>query len=209
MGLLDQILGGALGGRSGGGLGGGLGDLGGLGGLGGSLGGAAPTQNGGMSRILIALLPVVLSMLANRRSAGSTNAGGKFGGDSDRDSDNGGGGGSGGLGGGLGGLGSILGGAGLGGLLDQFRQRGLSNQADSWVGTSANQSLAPEDVQGVFGADDISRIAQEAGLNDIETREGLAQLLPDVVDRLTPNGQVPSDDDLNGSLDDFLGRLRG
>ena len=199
MGLLDQILGGALGGRSGGGLGGGLG------GLGGSLGGAAPTQNGGMSRILIALLPVVLSMLANRRSAGSTNAGGMFGGDSD----SGGGGGSGGLGGGLGGLGSILGGAGLGGLLDQFRQRGLSNQADSWVGTSANQSLAPEDVQGVFGADDISRIAQEAGLNDIETREGLAQLLPDVVDRLTPNGQVPSDDDLNGSLDDFLGRLRG
>ena len=199
MGLLDQILGGALGGRSGGGLGGGLG------GLGGSLGGAAPTQSGGMSRILIALLPVVLSMLANRRSAGSTNAGGMFGGDSD----SGGGGGSGGLGGGLGGLGSILGGAGLGGLLDQFRQRGLSNQADSWVGTSANQSLAPEDVQGVFGADDISRIAQEAGLNDIETREGLAQLLPDVVDRLTPNGQVPSDDDLNGSLDDFLGRLRG
>ena len=188
MGLLEQILGGALGGRSGGGL---------EGGSGGSLGGAAPTQSGGMSRILIALLPVVLTMLANRRSAGSANAGGTFGG------------GSGGNGGGLGGLGSILGGAGLGGLLDQFRQRGLSNQADSWVSTSANQSLAPEDMHGVFGADGISRIAQEAGLNDIETREGLAQLLPDVVDRLTPNGQVPSDDDLNGSLDDFLGRLRG
>lgn len=205
MGLLDQILGGALGGRSSGGLGGGF-------------GGAAPAQGGGMGRVLISLLPVVLGMLASRRSAGSGNPGGGLGG-----MFGGGGPGGGGLGGmlgggnqtsggglgGLGGLGSVLGGAGLGGLLDQFRQRGLSNQADSWVGTGANQALAPEDVDGVFGADGISRIAQEAGLSDIETREGLAQLLPDVVDRLTPNGQVPSDDDLNGSLDDFMGRLRG
>lgn len=175
MGLLDQILGGALGGRGGGTLGGGL-------------GGAAPARGGGMSRILISLLPVVLSMLASRRSAGSVNPGGGLGGM---------------FGGGSGG------GAGLGGLLDQFRQRGLSSQADSWVSTGANQSLAPEDVNGVLGDEGISRIAQEAGLSDVETSAGLAQLLPDVVDRLTPNGQVPSDDDLNSSLGDLLGRLRG
>lgn len=191
MGLLDQILGGALGGRSGG--------------LGGALGRAPATQGGGMGRVLMSLLPVVLSMLANRRSAGAGGGGGlggMLGGGQQA------GPGAGGLGG-LGGLGSILGGAGLGGLLDQFRQRGLTSQADSWVSTGENQPLAPEDVDGVFGSDGISRIAQEAGLSDIETREGLAQLLPDVVDRLTPNGQVPADDELNGSLDDLLGRLRG
>ena len=192
MGLLDQILGGALGGRGGG--------------LGGGLGREPASQGGGMGRVLISLLPVVLSMLANRRSAGDSGG-------------SGGGGGLGGMlggreqagtgGGGLGGLGSILGGAGLGGLLEQFRQRGLSSQADSWVSTGANQPLAPEDVDGVFGADGISQIAQEAGLSDIETREGLAQLLPDVVDRLTPDGNLPPDDDLNSALDDFLGRLRG
>ncbi len=191
MGLLDQILGGALGGRGGGGLGG-------------ALGRSPASQGGGMGRVLISLLPVVLSMLANRRSAGGGGGGlgGMLGGREQAGT------GGGGLGG-LGGLGSILGGAGLGGLLEQFRQRGLSSQADSWVSTGANQPLAPEDVDGVFGADGISQIAQEAGLSDIETREGLAQLLPDVVDRLTPDGNLPADDDLNNSLDDFLGRLRG
>lgn len=191
MGLLDQILGGALGGR---------------GGLGGALGRAPASQGSGVGRVLISLLPVVLGMLAKRRSAsGGGGLGGMLGGRGQADA------GGGGLGelGGLGGLGSILGGAGLGGLLDQFRQRGLASQADSWVSTGPNQPLAPEDVDGVLGADGVSRIAQEAGLSDIETREGLAQLLPDVVDRLTPDGTLPPDDDLNHSLDDFLGQLRG
>ena len=187
MGLLDQILGGALGGRGGG--------------LGGGLGREPATRGGGMGRVLMSLLPVVLSMLANRRSAGGGGGGlgGMLGGREQAGTG----------GGGLGGLGSILGGAGLGGVREQFRQRGLSSQADSWVSTGANQPLAPEDVDGVFGADGISKIAQEAGLSDIETREGLAQLLPDVVDRLTPDGNLPPDDQLNSSLDDFLGRLRG
>lgn len=186
MGLLDQILGGALGGAS---------------------GRAPASQGGGMGRVLMSLLPVVLSMLANRRSAGGGGLGGMLGGRQQAELD-GGLGGLGGQGGGLGGLGAVLGGAGLGGLLEQFRQRGLSSQADSWVSTGPNQPLAPDDIDGVFGSDGVSQIAQQAGLSDIETREGLAQLMPDVVDRLTPNGSLPPDDDLNSSLDDFLGQLQ-
>lgn len=96
---------------------------------------------------------------------------------------------------------------GLGGLLDQFRQKGFGDQADSWVGTGANQPLPPHAVGEVIGDDQIAQMAQQAGISTDEARSGLSQLLPEVIDHLTPDGQVPASDQLLSSVDEYLKRL--
>jgi uncharacterized protein YidB (DUF937 family) len=152
---------------------------------------------GGPNAALLALLPIVLSMLANRGgSAGSSR----------RDADP------------LGGLGDILGqvfgggggpGGGLGGLLRQFESAGLGDQARSWVSPGQNQPLSPDALGRVFGADGLAAIARRAGLSERDTTAGLAQLLPEIIDRATPQGQVPDEDQLAGTLQDLLRRLGG
>jgi uncharacterized protein YidB (DUF937 family) len=96
---------------------------------------------------------------------------------------------------------------GLGGLLDQFRQKGYGDHADSWVGTGANQPLPPDAVGEVIGDDQIAQMAQQAGISTDEARSGLSQLLPEVVNHLTPDGQVPATDQMLSSVDDYLKRL--
>ena len=108
---------------------------------------------------------------------------------------------SGGLGdllrGGLGGLlaggaaaGSILSG-GLNDLLKQLQQSGLHEEANSWIGTGPNKTIAPNDLAKALGADQINALMEHSGLSRDELLEGLSQHLPRVVDQLTPGGQVP------------------
>ncbi|MET0919390.1 MAG: YidB family protein, partial [Burkholderiales bacterium] len=115
--------------------------------------------------------------------------------------------------GGLGDLiGSMLGGAagggmggpmagGLGGLLEQFQRAGFGQQAQSWVGTGQNLPISPDVIGQIFGQGGLSQIAQQAGLSEQETSEGLSQLLPDVVDHVTPGGQMPGLDQLSASVE--------
>lgn len=187
MGLLDEILRGALGG-TGGGLGGALGH---------GLGGQPPQQRGGMGNmggVLAALLPVVLGMLANR-GGGAPQSGFSPGG---------------GQAGGSGGLGDLLGGilggggsgaGGLGELLERFQQAGYGEHTQSWVGTGQNLPISPDVIGQIFGSGGLSQIAQQAGLNEHDTAAGLSALLPDVVDHLTPGGQVPGLDQLSASVE--------
>ncbi|WP_345541476.1 YidB family protein [Variovorax defluvii] len=105
----------------------------------------------------------------------------------------------GGVGGGLGGLGDLLG---------QLTQKGYGRQAQSWVGTGANEALPPQAIDDVFGQDELHRIAQQAGVNDDEARAGLSELLPDLVDHFTPSGSMPDGEQLSASVDDYLRRLR-
>lgn len=200
MGLLDDLLAGAAGGA----------------------GPGRPAQPqrsaGGTNAALLALLPIVLSMLASRGAAGSGS----------REAGPGGGlgdllgqmMGAGQRGGGLGDiLGQVLGGAGagsgpgglagLGGLLRQFESAGLGEQARSWVSPGQNQPLPADALGRVFGQDGLATIARMAGLSESETTTGLAQLLPEIIDRATPEGRVPDDDQLAGSLQDLLRRLGG
>ena len=193
MGLLDEILRGALGG-AGGGLGGPLGQR---------MGGQPPPQQqggmGNMGGILMALLPVVLGMLANR-GAGAPRTG--FGPGTSE------GGASGGLGDLLGGiLGGGAGAGGLGDLLQRFQQAGFGEQAQSWVGTGQNLPISPDVIGQIFGSGGLSQIAQQAGLSEQEASQGLSQLLPDVVDHLTPGGQVPGLDQLSASVDALARQL--
>ena len=113
------------------------------------------------------------------------------------------------LGGGLGGLlsgglGGLLGGAAggaasgglLGGLLDQLRGRGFGDQVDSWVGTGQNKHLPPNEMARALGPDTITELEQHTGLPRDQLLDELSHELPDSIDRLTPGGRVPSDDEI-------------
>ncbi|MBN9219421.1 MAG: YidB family protein [Mesorhizobium sp.] len=85
--------------------------------------------------------------------------------------------------------GGLLG--GLGGLLDKLKDAGHGNVADSWVGTGQNQSINANDLGSALGPQVIREIAQRTGLNEQELLQQLSTALPGIVDKLTPNGQVP------------------
>lgn len=107
----------------------------------------------------------------------------------------------GGLGGGLGGmLGGILGGGALSGglqdLLKRFQETGHGEKADSWVSTGANKPVAPHELEQVLGNDRIDWLMKETGLSREQLLSGLSQELPRAVDKLTPNGHLPSEQEL-------------
>jgi len=118
--------------------------------------------------------------------------------------------GSGGLGGDLGGLlkgglggllaggaaGSVLSG-GLGGLLKQFQDNGQAQVANSWVSTGPNQDISESDLAKSIGTNDINALAQHTGLSRDELLAGLRRELPGAIDELTPNGRVPSPQELS------------
>ncbi len=79
---------------------------------------------------------------------------------------------------------------GLGGLLSQFQQAGLGNIAQSWIGNGANQPVSPQQLQNVFGENQVQDMANQAGMNQGDFLSQLSQHLPHAVDQMTPNGQV-------------------
>jgi len=100
--------------------------------------------------------------------------------------------------GGLGGaLGGMLGGGGaaggLGGLLGQFQQAGLGNVAQSWVGNGPNQQVTPDQLHQVFGDDQVNQWSQQSGMPKHDLLSQLSQYLPNAVDKMTPQGQVPQE----------------
>jgi uncharacterized protein YidB (DUF937 family) len=98
--------------------------------------------------------------------------------------------------GGLGGLlaggtaGGILSG-GLSDLVKQLQQSGLHEEANSWIGSGPNKTIAANDLANALGADQINYLIEHSGLSRDELLEGLSQHLPRVVDQLTPDGKVP------------------
>jgi uncharacterized protein YidB (DUF937 family) len=98
---------------------------------------------------------------------------------------------------------------GLGGLLGAFQSKGLGDLAASWVGTGQNRSISPDQVASVLGNDTLSQFASKAGIGLDEAGPALAALLPMLVDRTTPKGQVPDATALEGSLGGLLSGLMG
>src|ERR1700743_297603 len=80
---------------------------------------------------------------------------------------------------------------GLGGLLQSFQQGGLGHVFQSWIGTGQNLPVAPDQLHGTLGADWISKIAQATGLPQAQVEQHLSSVLPQIVDPLQPNGQMP------------------
>jgi uncharacterized protein YidB (DUF937 family) len=99
----------------------------------------------------------------------------------------------GGLFGNLGGLAGSLGGlGGLGGLLGKLAEAGQGSVADSWVKPGQNQPIAPGNLESALGSQTISDLARQAGISEQELLAQLSKVLPGVVDKLTPQGQLPS-----------------
>lgn len=81
---------------------------------------------------------------------------------------------------------------GLCGLVDKFRQAGLGDVIGSWIGTGANQPISGEQLGNVLGGDLMSSLASKLGTNSSDLAGQLSQILPGVIDQLTPQGQAPS-----------------
>jgi uncharacterized protein YidB (DUF937 family) len=88
------------------------------------------------------------------------------------------------------GFGDLLG--GLGGLLERFQQSGHGNVINSWIGSGQNQPVQPGQLGTVLGPNIIKTLAQHSGLSEEELTKQLSQILPGVVDKLTPNGRIPT-----------------
>lgn len=94
--------------------------------------------------------------------------------------------------------GSIL--DGLGGLIKQFQQKGLGETIDSWVNTGANRDISPRDVSSALPGDVVDELARRTGLSRDQVIGELAKMLPNVVDRLTPQGRLPTQAELQRLL---------
>ena len=88
------------------------------------------------------------------------------------------------------GAGGLLG--GLGGLLDKLQKGGLGSAANSWVGPNQNQPVSPGQLGSALGPDIIKTLAQRSGLSEEEITKRLSEVLPGVVDKLTPQGRLPT-----------------
>jgi uncharacterized protein YidB (DUF937 family) len=97
----------------------------------------------------------------------------------------------------LAGLGAVIIGAGgllggLGGLLDKLQKGGLGDVVNSWVGSGQNQPISPKQLSPALGPDIIKTLAQRSGLSEEELTKQLSQVLPGIVDKLTPAGRLPT-----------------
>src|SRR3981081_3605216 len=165
-------------------------------------------DSGGMSPITMAILALLAYKAVKHIGGGQPNAA-PAPAPSPVDAGLPGGGMGGGLGdllkGGLGGLlaggaaGSVISG-GLGDLLKQFQQNGQGDTANSWVGPGPNKQISPGDLATALGADQIETLASQSGLSRDELLAGLSQHLPDVINHLTPDGRLPTENDLSGRI---------
>jgi len=96
-------------------------------------------------------------------------------------------------------------GGGRGGLVEAFRAKGLGDVVASWIGTGQNLPVTAEQIQSVLGSGLVQQLAARVGLPPEAASALLAQLLPQAVDRLTPEGTVPA----GGLLGQVPGLLRG
>lgn len=94
---------------------------------------------------------------------------------------------------------------GLGGLVAKFQQAGLGDVVTSWIGSGQNQGISPEQLGNVLGKDTLAGLAQQFGMNGGDATQQLADMLPGLVDALTPGGSAPTGGLGNGA--DLLGSL--
>ena len=102
-----------------------------------------------------------------------------------------------------GGLGGLLGGAsagsvlsgGLRDLVERFKQSGHGQAAESWVSTGPNQPLRPDQLEQAVGPDVLNTLTQQTGLSREDLLSKLTRELPSAVDKLTPQGRLPTEDE--------------
>ncbi|RKP54579.1 YidB family protein [Pararobbsia silviterrae] len=103
---------------------------------------------------------------------------------------------------------------GLGGVVQSFEQNGLGGVIGSWIGNGENQPISSDQIESTLGSDAVSAIAQKAGVPADQVSGILSQVLPHLVDKATPNGEVPQGggfdaSSLLGALGGLLGKREG
>jgi len=173
---------------------------------------ASGNSASGMSPITVAVLGYLAYKGIKHLSASAANSAGAPNTDGAENSGS-----SGGLGGLLsGGLGGLLNGgmgnllasgsagaalsSGLGSLLQQFQQSGHGDKTGSWVGTGANKDISEQDLAKSLGDEDINSLSQQTGMSRDELLSALRRELPNIVDRLTPQGRVPAAHELSEQI---------
>ena len=98
---------------------------------------------------------------------------------------------------------------GVSGLIQQFHDKGMGGLVMSWVGTGQNLPISADQIQHVLGSEQVKELAAKAGISPDAVSAHLAQLLPLVVDKLTPNGQVPqASSSASSLLEEGMGMLK-
>lgn len=96
---------------------------------------------------------------------------------------------------------------GLGGLIQAFQKNGLGDIANSWVGTGKNLPVSPEQIKQCLGGDVLKQLAAQAGLSQEAAGGQLANLLPGLIDKLTPDGKMPDSNLIEQGLNLLRGKL--
>jgi uncharacterized protein YidB (DUF937 family) len=88
-------------------------------------------------------------------------------------------------------------GSGLKDLLDRFRQSGHEDKAQSWVASGPNKSIAPQELEQALGEERIQWLIEQTGMPREQLLSGLSGELPNAIDKLTPEGRLPTDEELS------------
>lgn len=96
---------------------------------------------------------------------------------------------------------------GLQGLVQSFHDKGLGALVSSWVGTGQNLPISGDQIHQVLGSEQVNALAAKAGISPDMAGSAIAQLLPGLVDKLTPNGQVPEHSSVLEIASSLLGSL--
>ncbi len=97
---------------------------------------------------------------------------------------------------------------GLGGLVEKFTSGGLGDIVGSWIGKGENKPVSPDQISSVLGDGKIADIAKKAGLDPKTASSKISEILPQVVDKLTPNGKVDKDDESGFDLSALTGLFK-
>jgi uncharacterized protein YidB (DUF937 family) len=98
---------------------------------------------------------------------------------------------------------------GIEGLMKKFSQKGMGDLVSSWVGTGSNKSATGDQIVEALGKENVAEVAQEAGTDTKSAADGLAQVLPGLIDKLTPKGQSVGGDALQQGITALLGGKLG
>lgn len=101
-------------------------------------------------------------------------------------------------------LGQNSSGGGLAGIVQSFQKNGLGDIVNSWVSTGQNLPVTPDQIKQGLGSDFLSQLANKAGVSPDVASTQLSSLLPNVIDKVTPNGKIET-----GGIDQLLKMFKG
>lgn len=97
---------------------------------------------------------------------------------------------------------------GLSGLIEKLSSKGLGDVVNSWISTGKNMPVSPQQIQNALGPDAIGQIASKLGVNTDKASKQISNILPQIVDKLTPEGKMPEGDLMAKGMDLLKGLMK-